>query len=221
MMPKSFKDLMGCVRNTKVVPHEKRLAWLKRQIQYATDSLKRQQLAQKLCKYLANGETMGGFFGCSPTYAMFVRQYTGELVGVAGRSRVDLLEADMVIVPEMLVEHVLRVDIPDPADPNRSTNTPAKVDVPGIVERMLKHTRHAKNVSIGTFADVLCEACSMCGKQVPVAAFDEYLDDDNGREFTIKRICGACSQVDLIAYYPGKFTTRDPQYCLTDDIYRK
>lgn len=218
MVPQKFQSLVSRVKNAEILPLEEQLGLLKKQVSITEALLKRQMLVQQLCHYLVNGETRSASFGGCPTYAMFVRQYK---VGPSKfHDRMELVEVDMVIVPDLLIEHELKVYIPSVKDPRMSTDALVSLDIPGIVQRMLKHARYAKNVSVCAFEAVLCEACAKCGGQAPVAAFDEYLDDDNGREFSIKRICGSCSQVDDIAYYSGRYAESDRQYCITDGIYR-
>lgn len=133
---------------------------LKKKTAALKSTLEQRERVQQLCKYLINGETGGGFFS-SPTYAFFVRQYRAEPSKFAGYTD-QLVEVDLVIIPDLLEKHVLRVDIPDPTRPGTTINIPVEVDVAGIVERTQKHARNAKNVSVGTYKDVLSEACNGC-----------------------------------------------------------
>ncbi len=224
MVPQAFKHLADRVKNAEISPLQKRLEGLKKKVSTVEASLEMQMLVQQKCQYLANGETRRPEgFGSYLTYAMFVRQYWTKLVKVPGRKHIELAKVDMVIVPDLLAEQmlkVLRAEISDFRDSHSSVNTLIQAKLSSIVERMLKHTRNAKNVSVGTFADVLCEACAKCGEQVPVAAFDEHVDDDNGRDFTIRRLCGACPHVEDIASYSGRYTEKDLQYRLVDGIYQ-
>ncbi len=218
MTPETFKLFNSRVTKVIIPPLKEELERLKNDVLLLESSLKQHQRFQTCCQYLINGETMAGFFGTCPTYAFFVRQYRTEPGKVAGRP--ELVEVNLVIIPGLLEEHVLRVNVPSTINPGGVTNTPDKVDVSGIVKRMQEHTHNAKNVSVGTFADVLYEECTECGGQALVVAIDKYVDDDNGRDFTINRLCGDCLRVDRTAYYSGDYKKEDPQYCLTDGIYR-
>ncbi len=220
MTPEDFRRINKWVTNLIIPTFKAELERLKSTLHLLESSLEQHKLFQELCGYLVGGETMAGYFGCSPTYGMFVRKYRADLKKDVTWRYVDLIEVDLVIIPDLLVEHVLRVNIPNPTSPGVSTNSPEKVGVSDIVKRMQKHTGNAKNVSIGTFADVMCEECTKCRGQALVVAIDKYLDDDNGREFTVNRFCENCALVEPVAFYSGKYEQNAPQYRFTDGIYR-
>ena len=205
MTSKDFKRMVGGASSSTI---EKELKYAHKEVERLKSLRERELQFKRWCTYLVNGETMAGMFGCSPTHAMFVRQYHTKPVKHAGRA--ELVDVDLVIIPDVLVEHVLRVDIPDPTRPGVSTNTPEKVSVLGIVKRMQKHSRGAKNVSIGTFVNVMYEPCATCGKQALIVAVDEYVDDDYGYEFTVNRLCGTCKLGEKIACFIGE--SRDAIY---------
>ena len=150
---------------------------------------------------------------------MFVRKCRSEPSRHAG-NKAKLVEADLVIVPEVLVAHQLRVKIPHPDKPGTFTNTSMMVDVPGIVERMLEHCGYPQNVTVGTLADVLSVPCTACTGPSIVAALDEYLDDSNGSEFLIGILCQACATVNEVASFYETASPND-QYGFTHGIYRK
>jgi hypothetical protein len=170
-------------------------------------------------RYLTYGVSPAGMLGCALTCGMFVRAYRTEPWPHAA-VQAKVTEADLVIVPEVLVAHALRVSIPHPDKPGTFTNTSINVDVPGIVERMLERTRYAQNVSVGTFADVVTEPCASCTGPTVVAAVDEYEDDSNGCRFLIGKLCEACATVDEVASF-YETTSIDEQYGFTHGIYRK
>lgn len=169
-------------------------------------------------KMLINGETMAGAFGCSPNYAFFVTRY--RLVTPAKKGRVgDIEEVDLIIVPDLLEAHDLRINIPHEDNPKISTNTCSEVDVAGIVARMMQRVGSATNVSLATMDDALTEECRACLETALILGLDEYLDDDNGRRFSIGRLCPSCKRVDVIGSFVD-FKDND-QYGRTDAIYRK
>ena len=150
-------------------------------------------------QYLINGETTGGTFGCCPTFAYFVRRYS---VGEKQRNNLfRLIDTDLIIIPDVLVAHALRVEKPSADRPGVRINTSETVSVPDIVARMLAHAHSASNVTVGTFDQVLIEPCSACKSPSLVAGLDAYFDDDNGSEFFIARLCESCDKIGLVASF--------------------
>lgn len=217
MTPERFKNFQ--VRIAKdIVPLKEQLKSAEKEVDALKRSLKCRQQFKEWCEYLTNGETMGGFLGGTPTYAMFVRQYSVKPCRKG--DSVKLVSVDLIIISEVLAEHKLRVDTLSSKTPGVLTNSAEMVAVPEIVRRMQAHTKNAKNVSLGTFADVMREPCAKCGEQAMVVALEKYIDEDNGRDFSVDRLCDVCSLVDNIASYDGETRGGDPQYRYVDGIYR-
>lgn len=150
-------------------------------------------------EYLTNGETMGGLLGICGTFGFFVRSYASKKEQDGRPDR--LTSVDLLILPEVLEAHTLRVDVPNPKRPGTLTNTSAMVGVPDIVKRMVAHGRSATNVSPGSFEDVLNVPCDHCQKPALVAAIDEYLDQDNGQLFQVACLCVICHRTKILAEY--------------------
>jgi len=219
MTPEEFKRVGWHVEERIVGPLKSRLKQLKEQIEGTQRVLKVHERFSTWHQFLTNGITPAGFLGSAETCGLFVRKCRVEPAQHPG-SKSKIVEVDLVIVPQVLVAHRLRVKIPHPEKPGTFTNTSMEVDVPGIVERMLEHTGYAQNVSVGTFADVLHGACDSCNGQTVTVALDEYLDEDNGTEFVVGVLCEACASVNEGASFSETAQPND-QYGFTRGIYRK
>jgi len=219
MTPEKFKQLGKHVTANITDPLGQRLNQAQKEVGELKESLQRYNKLVTFCQYLTNGETTCGWGAA--TMGMFVSGYRAQPAKAGDRrTQAELIEVDLVIIPEVLVPHVLRVNIPNTSRPGTSTSTATEVDVLGIIARMKKHARNAKNVATGTFADVLREPCATCDQQALVIGIDKYIDDDNGYVFTVDRLCEACSLVENIASF-YKCDPTNQQYGLTNEIYRE
>ncbi|MBI4457556.1 hypothetical protein HY633_01170 [Candidatus Uhrbacteria bacterium] len=215
MTPEEFKSLEKTAENL-LSPLNERIGQVRNELAMLELEAERHERFKAWHRLLMQGESTAGFFSAS--YAMYVRRYRAESAKKNGL-KATLLDVDLVIVPDALTPHDLRVDVPH-ADGAGMTNTSREVDVSGIVDRMLAYTRHAKNVSVGTLDDVLREPCRTCGEAALVAASDAYLDEDNGREFIIGRLCAKCPSVEEFAVF-SEYAARHPQFGRTYGIYRR
>ncbi len=209
MNPEHFKHIGTRVTNDVVRPLDEQCNNLKKKVEQLEEQLKRYLRFEQCHRYLTNGETPDGFFGFSGTRAMFVRQYQARPPKHEEYQQVPrLTEVDLIIIPEVLVPHKVRVSIPT-STPGVFTEISTEVAVPGITERMIKHSGNAKNVSVGTFAEVGREQCPTCKNQVLLVGIDELIDIENGDyNFTVNRFCDVCLNVKAVAAFSE--TCRDP-----------
>lgn len=219
MTPEEFKRVGWHVEDRVVGPLKARLQQFKEQFEGTQRVLRQHERFMEWHAFLSNGITPTGFLGAYETCGLFVRKCRSEPARHAG-DKAKLVEVDLVIVPEVLVGHRLRVTVPHPEKPNVVTNTSKHVDVPGIVERMLEHSGHAQNVAVGSFAEVMSVTCTSCDGPAIVAALDEYLDESTGSEFTVGLLCEACATVNEVASFSEAAAEND-QYGLTRGIYRR
>lgn len=197
MTPKIFKRITKQTTNDLINPLAGQLEEVKKKVAEIEKLLNSHRKFARRCQELINGETSTGFLGMTSDYAMFVSQYSVEPPNKE-RNWHRLNEANLVIIPEVLEPHLLRVNIPT-SKPGVSTNTSRTVNVTGIVTRMLKHCENATNVVVGTFADVKREPCNNCGKEALVVGFELYDDEDERDSFIVSQLCEHCSSISDIA----------------------
>lgn len=210
MKADEFKALGPCVARSIILPLHEEIQQAEVALAAQRHTVFQHQKYLGWCTCLTAGEELDGSIG------LFVRRYQTER---ATDGRMKLLEADFVIVPDVITPHELPVSVPDPSQPGWTSRTMRVIDANGIVERMQEHARRAPNVTIGTMDHVLREPCDSCGLPALVVGMDEYIDETNGWGFTIGRLCGQCSLVHDIAYFV-EYSDDPTKGGRTDRIYR-
>lgn len=218
MTPEMLKKIGADVEATVGRPLKEKLKRAKEELRLLKQAEERYDRFALWLRRLVEGESAGGFMGGAASYTLFVSLYRlGPPWHAGGQDR--LIEADLVIVPEVLISHKVLEFVPKPGEPNVQTSNWAVRDAAAIAERMMRHFA-AENVTLGTFDDILREPCDVCGQMALVVGMDEFIDDDNGHVFIVGRLCETCQQVHEIGEY-YETESRDPQYCRTDGLYKR
>jgi hypothetical protein len=177
----------------KVKELAKRLTSLRaEQMAAAQDRFRRLEAVASALHGLCTCES-SPMFGSSTTVWSLVADYRST---PRGRGMM-LTQADLIVVPEMVLDQVLHRPTPDPINKNRSHWSPRTVSGAEIAHEAAANKKFG--LRIGRTSEAKLEKCPSCEAQAAIVCQRDW-DYDNGvQSIVVFRLCLDCPTLDHLA----------------------